>query len=53
MKLLIEEHERVIVHLKEIKSITNEMAEEGLGGEDFAALYVKTKLIPDIMKIFT
>jgi len=53
MKSLEEEHEKVVEHLKNIKGICAEMREEGLGGDDFEYLYLKTRLIPTVTEIFT
>ena len=52
MKLLEEEHAEVVKHLKNIKDIFDEMAEEGLGGIDFPALYLMQRLIPTIEETF-
>ena len=52
MKHLEEEHAEVVKHLKNIKDIFDEMAEVGLGGVDFPALYLTQRLIPVIKETF-
>ena len=52
MKLLRNEHAEIVKHLKNIKDIFDEMAEMGLGGVDFPALYLTQRLIPVIEETF-
>jgi len=52
MKVIMAEHEKVIEHLKNIKSAMDEMGNASLCGEDFADLYLKQKLLPAIATIF-
>ena len=52
MKSLEAEHAQVVVHLKAIKKIAEEMRDEGLGGDDFEGLYLQNKLVPVIREIF-
>jgi len=49
---LEEEHAKVVLGLKNIKRSMDEMRDEGLGGDDFEGLYLMTKLVPAISKIF-
>lgn len=53
MKLIEQEHEKVVEHLKNIKSAMDDMRAEGLGGDDFEGLYLASKLVPSIEEIFT
>jgi hypothetical protein len=52
MKRIQGEHGKIEEHLRNIKRSCEEMREDGLGGYDFEALYVSTKLIPTIREIF-
>ena len=52
MKSLKDTHEKVLVCLREIQGIFEDMREEGLGGSDFASLYMANQLIPDADSIF-
>ena len=52
MDSLEEAHEKVLANLLEIQEIFDDMLEDGLGGTDFADLYMKQKLIPDAFRIF-
>ena len=52
MKSLKDTHEKVLVCLREIQGIFEDMQSEGLGGSDFASLYMANQLIPDAVSIF-
>ena len=47
-----EEHKIIVASLERIKSACQDMREEGLGGDDFEGLYLKTRLVPEVQRIF-
>lgn len=52
MKILQEEHEQVVHHLKNIKSTMDEMHDEGIGDTGMEKSYIVSRLLPVIKEIF-
>lgn len=51
MKNLETVHRKLEENLLEIRQVCDDMRQAGLGGDDFASLYVTNRLLPSIVRI--